>query len=58
VQRRAIAQEADAEVLDQVEIGLPPFVEAAGLVLIDPRLAVVDGGIGILDAGREHEHRC
>ena len=55
VQRRAVAQEIDADFLDAVEVLAPPLVMAADLHLVDPGLAVIDGRDAVLDPGREHE---
>ena len=55
VDRRAIAQEVDAQVLHQREVLPPALVEVAALHLVDPRPAVVDGRVAVLDAGAEHE---
>ena len=55
VDRRAVAEDADVEVLQQLEIGPPVLVMAALLHLVDALAAVVDGRIAVLDPGREHE---
>src|SRR5450830_1268652 len=48
---------AVAQLLDQVEVEPPVAVMAALLQLIDPGLAVMNGGIAILDPGGKHEAR-
>ena len=55
VERRPVAKEMDAELVDAVEIGLPVPVMAARLHLVDPGAAAVDGRDAVLDPGREHE---
>ena len=49
VQRRAVAQEADAELRDAVEVLFAALVVAALLHLVDPSPAVVDGRDAVLD---------
>src|SRR5215204_6590925 len=53
--RRPIAEEANVEILEELEVGLPVLVMAAFLHLVDPLAAVLDGRIAVLDSGREHE---
>ena len=55
VERRPVAQEMDAELVDAVEVGLPVPVMAAHLHLVDPGAAAVDGRNAVLDPGRENE---
>ena len=55
VDRRAVAQIMDADLLDAVEIVAPLFVMAAHLHLVDAGLAAVDRRDAVLDPGREHE---
>src|SRR4051794_14638443 len=54
-QRRAVAQEADAEFLDAVEVASPVLVMAAAFHLVDTLRAVSDSGVAVLDSSREHE---
>ncbi len=58
VQWRPVAEEADAELLDAVEVFRPARVVAALLHFVDTRLAVVDGRIAVLDTGREREREA
>ena len=53
--RHIVRRVLDADLLDTVEVLLPAPVMVAGLHLVDPRLAVVDGRDAVLDPGREHE---
>src|SRR5689334_8198521 len=55
VDRRAIAEEVDADFLDAVEILAPPFIVAADLHLVDAGLAVIDGRVAVFNTRREHE---
>ena len=55
VQRWPEAEHLDAEVLHQLEVGLPVLVEAALLQLVLAFSTLVDGGVGVLDSGGEHE---
>jgi hypothetical protein len=53
--RRAIAQIADAHFVDEREIGAPMLVMAAAVHLVDAGTAAVDRRHAVLDSGREHE---
>src|SRR5918995_1527626 len=55
VDRRAIAQEADIEIPQQRKVCFPMLVMTARLQLIDPNAAILNRGVAILNAGREHE---
>ena len=55
VERRAVAQDLDVELVEQVEIRPPVLVMAALLHLVDAGAAIVDGRDAVLDPGREHE---
>src|SRR4051794_30874242 len=57
VERGAVAQEADAELLDEIEVPLPETIVAALLHLVPAHTAVFDGGVTVLNAGREQEQR-
>src|SRR5206468_7983418 len=55
MQRRAVAQIVEPELLDAIEVELPMLVMAARLHLVDAGPAAVDGRDAGLDPGREHE---
>jgi hypothetical protein len=55
VQRRAIPQEADVQVAEELEVPLPLIVVTALLHLVPADTAVLDRGVAVLDAGREQE---
>jgi len=57
VQRRAVAQEADAHLLDQIEVTAPLLVVAAALHLVDTQRAALDLGNRILDPRGKHKGR-
>src|SRR5450830_157457 len=57
VDGRPVAQHPHAQLLDQVEGEPPVTVMAALLQLIDAGLAVMNGGIAVLDPGGKHEAR-
>jgi hypothetical protein len=52
---RAGAQEGQAKLAHQTEILLPELAVPAFLQLVAPDAAMIDGGVGALGAGREHE---
>ena len=55
VQRRAVPQEADVQVFQQVEVALPMTIMTAFLHLVPAHAAVLDRGIAVFNAGREQE---
>ena len=55
VDRRAVAEVIDPDLLDAVEILAPALVMAARRHLVDACLPVIDGRDAVLDPGREHE---
>jgi hypothetical protein len=55
MQRRAVAQEGDADFLDAVEVFPPPAIMVRRGHLIDADRAVLDGRDAILDPGGENE---
>ena len=55
VDRRAIAQEADAQLLYEREVGTPQLVVAAFRHLVDPRPTTMDRRVAVLGACGEHE---
>jgi hypothetical protein len=57
VDRRPVAQGADAEIAHEVKILLPALVVAAFLHLVDADGAILDLRIAVLDSGREYEGR-
>ncbi len=55
MQRNAVAQKADAEIADTLEIGLPLFVVSALLHFVNALAALVNGWVAVFNACREHE---
>ncbi len=55
VQRRAVAQVAQAEIPHELEVGAPVAVMAAGRHLVHAPAPALEGRIAALDAGGEHE---
>ena len=53
--RQAVAQHFQAQVMHELQILLPTVVVAAFGQLVAPGFAVVNGGVGTLDAGGEHK---
>src|SRR5690242_4409717 len=55
--RRAVPQEADVQLLHPVEVGAPHVVVAALLHLVHPDSPPLDGGVTVLNPRRKHESR-
>ena len=57
VDRRTVAQVADVEIVQEIEVSAPVLVMAALFHFVDPYAPAINGGIAVLDSRCKHEDR-